>query len=533
MVENELITKVRTRNVKSILSNVFTASLTLANGNGTTANGSAVDLGGTLSDDVTISLGGVNDRRFRIGLFGTDNLYFFTKNYTTGSEIQLSAYDPTFTYSSGLTLAGGSSSSSFYMYSTSSGVTRNIGFDGTGFLLSVGSDAIGDTYYRNSSGYLSRLPVGTNGHVLTLAGGIPSWAAPSGGSGLTVGTSTITSGTNTRVLYNNSGVLGEYTVSGSGNVAMTTSPTFTTPNIGTATGTADGDWHLTGTSTLTGAVDIVGTSSNTIKHTFNSLGVTQTNGAGLHFRNTTAAAAGAQQMSPSIVLEGNGWKTNATAASQSVKYIMDVLPVQGAANPTGTFRIGYSINGAATTYALSFDKSNSYLSVPNLVATSGTIQLNSSRIILFNGGLGSIRSDANTGLEFRANSSSTVVSGGQYRFYNINNYTATSGTQNVIANETGFAPTSGTAVFNAYLGSGTINQTGGANGVVSMFNISPTYTAAVTVYGIRYNPTVTSVTNHYFINASSGRVLLGGLPTSAAGLSTGELWSNAGVINIV
>ena len=168
MVENELITKVRTRNVKSILSNVFTASLTLANGNGTTANGTTVDLGGTLSDDVTISLGGVNDRRFRIGLFGTDNLYFFTKNYTTGSEIQLSAYDPTFTYSSGLTLAGGSSSSSFYMYSTSSGVTRNIGFDGTGFLLSVGSDAIGDTYHRNASGYLTRRGVLTATSTATL-----------------------------------------------------------------------------------------------------------------------------------------------------------------------------------------------------------------------------------------------------------------------------------------------------------------------------------------------------------------------------
>lgn len=53
------------------------------------------------------------------------------------------------------------------------------------------------------------------------------------GGGLTIGTSTIASGTNTRVLYNNSGVLGEYTISGSGNVAMTTSPTFTTPALGT------------------------------------------------------------------------------------------------------------------------------------------------------------------------------------------------------------------------------------------------------------------------------------------------------------
>lgn len=48
-------------------------------------------------------------------------------------------------------------------------------------------------------------------------------------AGLTVGTSTITSGTNTRILYNNSGVLGEYTLTGTGTVvAMQTSPSFLT-----------------------------------------------------------------------------------------------------------------------------------------------------------------------------------------------------------------------------------------------------------------------------------------------------------------
>ena len=54
-------------------------------------------------------------------------------------------------------------------------------------------------------------------------------------SGITVGTTTITSGTNTRILYNNSGVVSEYTISGTGNVAMTTSPTFVTPILGTPT----------------------------------------------------------------------------------------------------------------------------------------------------------------------------------------------------------------------------------------------------------------------------------------------------------
>lgn len=54
-------------------------------------------------------------------------------------------------------------------------------------------------------------------------------------SGLTVGTTTITGGSTTKVLFDNAGVLGEYTISGSGNVAMTTSPSFTTPVLGTPT----------------------------------------------------------------------------------------------------------------------------------------------------------------------------------------------------------------------------------------------------------------------------------------------------------
>jgi len=39
------------------------------------------------------------------------------------------------------------------------------------------SGATGDTYYRNSSGVFTRLAAGSNGQVLTLASGIPSWAA--------------------------------------------------------------------------------------------------------------------------------------------------------------------------------------------------------------------------------------------------------------------------------------------------------------------------------------------------------------------
>ncbi len=50
-----------------------------------------------------------------------------------------------------------------------------------------------------------------------------------GGSGITIGTTTITSGTDKRILYDNAGVVGEYTITGSGTVvAMATAPTFIT-----------------------------------------------------------------------------------------------------------------------------------------------------------------------------------------------------------------------------------------------------------------------------------------------------------------
>lgn len=46
----------------------------------------------------------------------------------------------------------------------------------------LGTAANGDIPFR-TGGAWDRLPIGSNGDVLTLAGGLPSWAAPSGGGG--------------------------------------------------------------------------------------------------------------------------------------------------------------------------------------------------------------------------------------------------------------------------------------------------------------------------------------------------------------
>lgn len=73
--------------------------------------------------------------------------------------------------------------------------------------MTLGSDATGDIYYRNSGGKLTRLGIGSTGQVLGVSAGIPAWQAA--GSGITVGTTTITSGTSGRVAFNNAGVYGE------------------------------------------------------------------------------------------------------------------------------------------------------------------------------------------------------------------------------------------------------------------------------------------------------------------------------------
>lgn len=51
-----------------------------------------------------------------------------------------------------------------------------------GVTMTLGSDAEGDIYYRNSSGVLTRLAKGTNGHYLKQGANVPEWAAAAGGA---------------------------------------------------------------------------------------------------------------------------------------------------------------------------------------------------------------------------------------------------------------------------------------------------------------------------------------------------------------
>ena len=117
--------------------------------------------------------------------------------------------------------------------------------------------ATGDIIYASATNTLSTLVAGTNGFVLKLAGGVPTWQSAS--AALVVGTSTVTGGASGQILYDNSGVVGEKATTGSGNVVLATSPTLVTPILGTptsvtltnATGLPIGGISATGTPSVT------------------------------------------------------------------------------------------------------------------------------------------------------------------------------------------------------------------------------------------------------------------------------------------
>jgi hypothetical protein len=108
--------------------------------------------------------------------------------------------------------------------------------------------------------------------------------------------------------------------------------------------------------------------------TQNALGTTSTDG--FRLRNQTAAAAGAQQISPRTCWEGQGWKTDATAASQSVVFCMETLPVQGTSAPSGSFILKASINGGAFSTVGTFTSAGAFTSAFTITSGQSIVATN-------------------------------------------------------------------------------------------------------------------------------------------------------------
>jgi len=211
----------------------------------------------------------------------------------------------------------------------------------------------------------------------------------SGGGGLTVGATAIASGAAGRLLYEASGnVLGEV-------------------------------------STLTSDGSVL---------TMTRAGIGTTSTDGIVLTNSTAAAAGAQQWSPRLRLTAQGWKTNSTAASQTVDWAIENQPVQGATAPTTNLVFRPQINGAGyltSTSAVTIT-SDSYLLVPG-----GIITLDN-RLISAGGGTRIVSISDNVG--FWLNSSYP-----KFKFSNSQGaFTLGLGNSIIFSSDTDLTPTSNT-----------------------------------------------------------------------------------------
>ena len=120
----------------------------------------------------------------------------------------------------GGTVASGTAGQLAYYAST--GTVVSGATTGAGVLTALGlaTNALGGVLTTPSAAC-------TSGKFLTFltAGSVPTCATPAV-SGLTVGATTIASGTNGYVEYNNGGILGEKATTGTGNVVLSASPTF-------------------------------------------------------------------------------------------------------------------------------------------------------------------------------------------------------------------------------------------------------------------------------------------------------------------
>lgn len=148
---------------------------------------------------------------------------------------------------------------------------------------------------------------------------------------------------------------------------------------------------LTGTNTFSGAVTDVGTTTNT--YTFQmAYDAAVVTAAGFSLINTTQAQVGAQKISLPFMMRASGWKTNSTAGPQNVDFYQYVLPVQGAANPTGLFIVTSSINGGAQTGVFNISSSGDVQATQGTFSSPAAIALN----IVAGGASGAIKTGSTT-----------------------------------------------------------------------------------------------------------------------------------------
>lgn len=230
---------------------------------------------------------------------GTTALNFSDLFLATGAVINYNNGNVVLTHSSGvLTLGTGDLQITTAGTNTASVVT--VGGTQTLTAKTLTSPTITGATITTST--VNGVTLTTGGSASTFLNGAGAYTTPTSGA-LIIGTTAITSGTTGRVLYDNAGVLGEMTNTGTGTVnVLQTSPTLITPVIGVATGTS---LALTGVLTA-------GTNASTTDYPAAQAVISQGNTTDTDTRSIgVAAEAIATSSVPSAAFYGQA-KTNGT-----------------------------------------------------------------------------------------------------------------------------------------------------------------------------------------------------------------------------
>lgn len=289
-------------------------------------------------------------------------------------------------------------------------------------------------------------------------------------------------------------------------------------------------WDAATGLTFTGANTFTGTTTNILKGVFNSLGTTLTNGAGLWLANTTAASSGNQQISPLLVLEGQGWKTNATAASQSVKTATYVLPIQQAANPFLRHVIAGSINGGAY-YNMAYFESD---------GTANNTGLNFGLLTISNVGTSALSTfTGNRYINFQTNNG---PAGANYEYTFTGRTGSLSGAGGgtlSVGLASAYTQSSGSVGYTTALFNPSINVTSTYTGLVKGLSVQPSVTAlasGATLIGYDYGVTGSPSGTNLSFRSTSGDVLLNGSSYINFGTTSGTsgygVRDNSGVVEV-
>jgi hypothetical protein len=179
----------------------------------------------------------------------------------------------------------------------------------------------GDLIVGNGVNSATRLPIGSNGYVLTSNGTTATWSASTGGvTSFSAGTTGLTPNTATTGAVSLAGTLavtnggtGVTTSTGSGNNVLSTSPTLVTPVLGTPTSvTLTNGTGLPLTSGVTGTLPIAnGGTNSTATPTSGGIGY----GTGTAHAYSSAGTAGQV-----LTSNGSSAPTWATASSDTVGF---------------------------------------------------------------------------------------------------------------------------------------------------------------------------------------------------------------------